>query len=324
MFKTCCEVPNQPADSVDNQNINQPQQPVQYEPLPLAQPLPPFLPVSYPQVPQQPELAPQLPMLPTMPETAQPVNTPQPVQSSPQVENTVKPVQTEPVKNEQNVTAVFTSTQTLSEDQMCVVAVLDMSGSMHPISEATINGFNSYLTELQNSSQTVKVTLVLFNIGSVVVYRNKPAKMCEPLTRKIYKPMGGTALVDALGTAIQTLSEQLKEGEKPGKVSIFVSTDGEENSSKRYKREEVKKMIEKQQEDEKWEFIFAGANIDANKEGSALGFQHKNIVNIENDAVGQTTLYQVIAQKQVRRQKSVYECEEVQQMYTKQSMLNRK
>lgn len=85
---------------------------------------------------------------------------------------------------------------------MCVVAVLDMSGSMHPISEATINGFNSYLSELQNSSQTVKVTLVLFNIGSVIVYRNKPAKMCEPLTRKMYKPMGGTALVDALGTAI--------------------------------------------------------------------------------------------------------------------------
>ncbi|CAL6083662.1 von_Willebrand factor type A domain-containing protein [Hexamita inflata] len=65
------------------------------------------------------------------------------------------------------------------------------------------------------------------------------------------------------------------EGEKPGKVSFFVSTDGEENSSRQFSKEQVQKMVTKATEDEKLEFIFAGANIDAFAAGQALGFQAK-------------------------------------------------
>ena len=55
------------------------------------------------------------------------------------------------------------------------------------------------------------------------------------LTTEIYHTDNWTALTDALGQAITEIKnfiDKLDEDLKPGKVSFFVSTDGEENSSK--------------------------------------------------------------------------------------------
>ena len=52
------------------------------------------------------------------------------------------------------------------------------------------------------------------------------------LTNKIYHPNGCTALNDAIGISIHNLQEQLEQDEtKPNKISFFITTDGEENSS---------------------------------------------------------------------------------------------
>jgi hypothetical protein len=47
------------------------------------------------------------------------------------------------------------------------------------------------------------------------------------------------------------------------KVTVFISTDGEENSSANYTLDSIKAMIKEQTDKYNWDFVFAGANIDA-------------------------------------------------------------
>lgn len=125
----------------------------------------------------------------------------------------------------------------MKEDLMEVVAILDMSGSMHPLTADTVGGFNAYISQLQKAEKEVKLTLVLFNTCSKIVYQHKNVRECPELTSNEYMPNSGTALIDALGLAIDNMKQHialLPDAERPGQVSFFVSTDGEENSSKKY------------------------------------------------------------------------------------------
>ena len=45
-------------------------------------------------------------------------------------------------------------------------------------------------------------------------------------------------------------------------------------------------MIVRQTEEEKWEFIFAGANIDAFAASNAYGIQQQNVANIHANGMG--------------------------------------
>ncbi|CAL6049496.1 von_Willebrand factor type A domain-containing protein [Hexamita inflata] len=208
-----------------------------------------------------------------------------------------------------------------------VIAILDQSGSMQSIASDTIGGFNSYLSELQKQDLTINLTLVLFSTDSKIVWENKDVKTCEQLTNEIYRPSGGTALRDALGKAIENAKirvQNLSTEQKPGKVSFFISTDGEENSSRKYSEQQVKKMVEECTKEYQWEFIFAGANIDAFAAGQSLGFKKENIANIENDGVGQQAVYSVMAQRQSAKRCESEKCESLQAVYSKKSALFRK
>ncbi|CAL6028175.1 von_Willebrand factor type A domain-containing protein [Hexamita inflata] len=231
----------------------------------------------------------------------------------------------------------------MKEDLVEVVAILDISGSMKPIAADTINGFNEYLAQLTKQPENVNVSLVLFNTESKVIYEHKPASKCKRLNKQTYYPYGGTALTDALGLAVtnmQTYIQSLPEELKPGKVSFFVSTDGTENSSSVFTIEQVQKLVQKSTEDDKFEFIFIGANIDSFEMGRKLGFHEDNIANIENDGIAQKAMFEAVAEWQMnkpksKRNRSAEECEvnekcdipqslNMQQMYSNNVMLKRK
>jgi hypothetical protein len=52
---------------------------------------------------------------------------------------------------------------------------------------------------------------------------------------------------------------------------FVITTDGEENSSKEFTREQVKKMIAHQQDVYKWQFTFLAANPEAFAEAGGMG-----------------------------------------------------
>lgn len=166
-----------------------------------------------------------------------------------------------------------------------IVVVLDRSGSMSTISRETVNGFNSFLREQQESKGESFITLVQFDDQYEVNYKSIPVKHAAPLTLgENYMPRGGTSLLDAIGQTIQEL-------ETDRDVVFVIITDGEENSSKEYKREAIFKMISTLTEENQWKFLFLGANQDAIQAGGSLGVAASNSITYAANSVGATRVF---------------------------------
>jgi hypothetical protein len=98
------------------------------------------------------------------------------------------------------------------------------------------------------------------------------------------------------------------EVERPGRVIFVITTDGMENASKEFTYKKVKELIRHQQEKYSWEFIFLGANIDAEKEADTIGIRKDNAINFEASKEGVAKMYcmacEAVAEKRyIRRGK---------------------
>lgn len=160
-----------------------------------------------------------------------------------------------------------------------LVFVIDKSGSMNHLEDDTIGNFNSVIKSQKESENegNVYVTTVMFNQDNKKIHDRKDIKNVKDITKKDYRAGGSTALLDAVGNTINDLSNN--ESVKDHKVLFVIITDGYENCSKEFKKEDVKKLIDKKTKDEKWEFKFFGANIDAFEEGTKIGIRKDGILN---------------------------------------------
>ena len=170
-----------------------------------------------------------------------------------------------------------------------IVCILDRSGSMHPIAEDTIGGYNSFIAKQRQEKGKAQVTTVLFDDKYDVIGEAVPIGKVPQLTAKEYYARGMTALLDAVGrTIMSTASRMEKEGICPGKrrVLFLIMTDGQENDSREYTKERVKTLIETAGKEYGWEFIFMGANIDSAAEAGAIGIKADYAVDYSHDAEG--------------------------------------
>ena len=152
--------------------------------------------------------------------------------------------------------------------------ILDSSGSMNAIAGATIDGFNRLVAEQQALPGEVTLTLVKFNDGYRAVLQAVPIRNVPALKPEDYRPDGGTALLDAVGRTIDETGRRLAalaEGDRPAQVIVAILTDGFENASRHYSRQQVAQRIGLQRDVYGWRFLFLGANQDAILEGAKLG-----------------------------------------------------
>lgn len=146
-----------------------------------------------------------------------------------------------------------------------IVFLLDETGSMYPVKSDTIGGFNMFLHNQKNSGNKIKLTLTSFN-GSKIEkrYINEPIENVEPFTEESYNPTNSTPLYDAIGKTIE-------EFNKKKNVLFIILTDGEENSSKEYRLDVIKKLIKEKEEKFNWKFLYLGVDLknfdDAQKMG---------------------------------------------------------
>ncbi len=84
-----------------------------------------------------------------------------------------------------------------------LVFVLDASGSMFELTSDTIGGFNSMIEKNREEPGEVKVSTVVFNDSSKIVHDRVDISDVSRLTSKEYRCSGCTALLDAIGTAIE-------------------------------------------------------------------------------------------------------------------------
>jgi len=172
----------------------------------------------------------------------------------------------------------------LKEQELDIVFILDRSGSMHNVVEDTIGGYNGYLE--QQKGKNVKVTTVLFDDKYEVINCREKIENVKKLDNETYFVRGCTALYDAIGKTIDYM-----DSEKTKKVLFVITTDGLENASKIYNREQVKELIDGHKH---WEFIYLGANIDSYAEGAKIGIKQDNIANYKKSSKGINKMFKAV------------------------------
>ena len=168
-----------------------------------------------------------------------------------------------------------------------IVFVVDRSGSMYGTENDIIGGFNSMIREQRENEQDAYVSTVLFSDTCEVLYDRVKLHEIKSMTTEDYKTGGCTALLDALGDAIKHIKNVHKYARKedvPTKTLFIVMTDGEENASHKYNNKQIKKMVQEQQEEFRWEFIFVGADIDAFASAESIGVKASRAVRFSKDS----------------------------------------
>lgn len=154
-----------------------------------------------------------------------------------------------------------------------ITLILDRSGSMNKIRQATIDGFNDFIAEQRQLPGTVTISLVQFSNRRKVSYTAAPIHDVPRLDSEEYKPGGGTALLDAISETIDETGRRLAslaERELPSAVIVAILTDGKENSSRRFTHPQVVGRIKHQQSVYNWNFLFLAADQDAIAEAARL------------------------------------------------------
>ena len=178
-----------------------------------------------------------------------------------------------------------------------LVLILDCSGSMAGLEADTIGGFKSVLERNKALPGDAVVTTVLFSHDSRLLHDRQPIQAVMPITREDYQVGGSTALLDAIGGAVEKVAAahgHIAEAYRPGKVQFVIVTDGQENASRRYHLQDIRRMIDSKRE-LGWDFVFLGANMDAITTAEGMGIHRDRAVTAMSDAAGVPLQYDAVA-----------------------------
>src|SRR5258706_3039791 len=155
--------------------------------------------------------------------------------------------------------------------------VLDRTGSMGTITKSGTRGgdatagIRELLKEQAALPGKLTVSITEFdNPGTKPEVKNVvwfvPADHMAVASWPGIMPRGNTPLLDAVGITITDTGARLavmSEDERPGKVLLVIATDGEENDSRDWTRQQVRDLIEQQQRDYGWRVIYIRARPEA-------------------------------------------------------------
>lgn len=156
-----------------------------------------------------------------------------------------------------------------TKHQVHNLIILDESGSMESIKEPIIRGFNELVQTIKGiekdfPEQEHFISLMTFNgMGQKTLHFMDPSAKLEMIDSSKYKPNSMTPLYDAMGDSITKIKQALEE-QTAYNVLVTILTDGEENASKEYTGDAIKKMVEELKLSG-WTFTYIGADHDVEK-----------------------------------------------------------
>ena len=174
----------------------------------------------------------------------------------------------------------------MKENLTEIILCVDRSGSMRSIAVDMEGGLRQLVADQSAPPGECIVTYVTFDDHYEVEFVARPATEVAADALRV-RPRGSTALLDAMGRAIDdALARHAAMGEaKPGKVLLAVITDGQENASRTYTRDQVFARVAGRRE-AGWEVMFIGANQDAIAVGATLGIAAGSTVSYETTRSG--------------------------------------
>jgi uncharacterized protein YegL len=178
-----------------------------------------------------------------------------------------------------------------------IAVVMDESGSMATVTNDVIGGYNTFVADQKKEKGECYLTLTKFNTEAGVIFEGQDIQDVKELDRESYTPGGSTALFDAIVKTVKAIKKRIAEKYMVGKpkVLILVMTDGEENCSREITtRDELKKVIDDVTKNDKFEFMYIGANQDAFAEGNKMGMSRA--INYVASSAGTKGAYRKMSQ----------------------------
>lgn len=188
-------------------------------------------------------------------------------------------------------------TQTVDDNLTEVICIVDRSGSMERIKNDAIGGFNAFLNAHKDSHNRTIMTVVQFDDEYEIKYNGVSPETVLEYTERTFIPRGMTALLDAIGKTIRDVDQRRNsETTIPGKTIVSILTDGEENSSKEYKLEQIKRIIDSKKS-LGWEVLFVAAGLDKFKTeqiGVSFGLSSNRVLHVGASPEGIQNAYNSI------------------------------
>ena len=184
-----------------------------------------------------------------------------------------------------------------------IIMIVDRSGSMHSCRAATEDGINGLFDGQAREEGRATASLYQFDTEHDQVFRHVPL---TEVPRYRLVPRGGTALLDAVGFAFAREGQwlaALPEAQRPGAVIAVIATDGMENSSREYNRQQIHEIIKRQQEVYTWQILFIGANMDAVQVATSYGIPAPQAMTFRASEAGVRSSYTSLSRAMARGRK---------------------
>ena len=173
-------------------------------------------------------------------------------------------------------------TSSSAEDMHQLGVVVDRSGSMASMRSELVEGLNVFMEEQRKvgpAKEVLKVTVMEFDNVVNSVLDSVDLAPVPKFGDEHFQPRGMTALLDGIGSMIETMESRVPSGKLEGSTApvIVILTDGQENASQNFSREKIFATIT----DKKalgWKITFMGANQDAIAVGQSFGVDRGSCV----------------------------------------------
>lgn len=164
-----------------------------------------------------------------------------------------------------------------------VSIVLDRSGSMEDSRFDAVAAVNRYLGLVRDDpSMEARLSVVAFDSDGIDAIRDRVAvSECRDITLDEYIPRGGTPLLDAVGYSIGIVDCLTHKDER--RIMAIV-TDGLENASREYTREQIKVLLERKQQEDGWLILYLGAGHDSFSQARQIGIAARHTADFSLNA----------------------------------------
>lgn len=182
-----------------------------------------------------------------------------------------------------------TNTENVDVTKIYNVVILDRSGSMNPLREAAIQGYNETIEIVRKAQQEHDqeqqnlISLTLFNQKVTNVFDCDVVEDVTELLFDNYVPNGKTAMLDAIGISLTNLQKQLDQLENATAVVTIIS-DGLENASTKYRLPQLVELIDTLKEQGVM-FVFMGTNQNVEMTATALHIEEYKVFDYSSEGM---------------------------------------
>jgi hypothetical protein len=149
--------------------------------------------------------------------------------------------------------------------------------------DLALSNFNEQIATLKTESdETMQFLATIIDFDNEILCQHDNVDINDVAPLEDYWTRGMTSLYDAIGYGISKVKKLMDDDPREDKAVLFiVETDGYENSSQDYRKEEGRKrlanLIKELEDTGRWTFTFLGAGLDEKFAGS-MGFAAGNTV----------------------------------------------